>query len=61
MGWTYALCMYVGDVQCVLHVGLLNQKYGLSLSTLPTFGSFPLTGLPCLNLVEEDTVSLAVD
>jgi hypothetical protein len=50
MGWTFALCTYVTDVQLGLHVELLKQKQGLPLTTLPAFGTLSKqkTGLHCL-------------
>ena len=46
--------MLVSVVQLGLHVGLLKQGQGLSLTLLSAFGSLMLTELPCLVSVEDD-------
>lgn len=49
------LCTYVIVLQSSLHMWLLMQELGLSLTTLPAFGS--LTGLPCQASIEEHGTS----
>jgi hypothetical protein len=47
-----AVSQLVMIVQPDPHAGLLNREQGLSPTTLPAFGSLPLTGLPGLASVE---------
>jgi hypothetical protein len=52
--WMEALCTYLVVVQSGLHLGLLTAGAQLSLTLLPAFGQFLLTGLPCLATMWKD-------